>query len=416
MEKISRYILVLVAIITLAATLPDLYWKAFETPFRAPFVMYSCTDNDFMIFRANKNGNVWEDTRGNKYTREEYEQKLPMMYARQLMVAGTMPDSINGVALDMHDMNRARSFFRFKPQEMKSPKPNLYPMFESESGRANLEMPDDYFRINWRIEFIDAESNSVNEEKSQMFSAALYHNGFKFPAKQVSGIPTTRKSCDEGYLLVDDQDQIFHLKMIMGEPFVAKIDNLENLRFRQINCVDFNDKAFYAYLFSENNDIYILTQDEYQLVKLPVDGFNPDSCEMKIYGDMFHYNIIIEDESHINSIVLNREFKKVDQFQESWEKRADLKEGKVSASIFPFQISMTDKNSNFVKFFIYNSTGFIWLLINALLAIVHFFVVRKTPFYNRAHIIDHFIVLATGIFGFIAVLIFPAKFFPEAGK
>ncbi|HWR99790.1 MAG TPA: DUF4857 domain-containing protein, partial [Prolixibacteraceae bacterium] len=253
MERISRIILVLVAILILAMTLPMLYLMAFEKPVRKPFILYSCIDDDFFMMRPGT-PNTFEDTRGNKYTREKYEQKLPMMNFQQLMISGVMPDTINGKAMDMHEIGRNRSFARFKPEDMNCPKPGLFPMFESQSGRANIEMPDDYFRITWRVEFLDAATNKIREEKSQLFSAALYHHGFEFPAKKIEGLPTTRKSCDEGYLVVDSSNQLFHLKMVKGKPFVKKISLPDGLKFKHILCVDFKDKKYYAYLFSEKNE------------------------------------------------------------------------------------------------------------------------------------------------------------------
>ena len=102
MEKISRIILVLVAILILAVTLPMLYWMAFEKPIKKPVVFYSCIDDDFFILRAGTPA-TFEDNKGNKYTREKYVQKLPMMNFQQLMVSGMMPDSIKGIDMDMRN-------------------------------------------------------------------------------------------------------------------------------------------------------------------------------------------------------------------------------------------------------------------------------------------------------------------------
>ena len=62
MVKISRYILVVIAVVGFAITLPKLYWMAFSTPNRAPFIMYSCIENDFMIQRSVEDGLLREDT------------------------------------------------------------------------------------------------------------------------------------------------------------------------------------------------------------------------------------------------------------------------------------------------------------------------------------------------------------------
>ena len=409
MEKLSRYILVLVAILVASIVLPELYWMAFDKPIRTPFVMYSCTDNDFMIYDTENM--VRHDTRGNTYTREEMEEKLPLMYVRQLLMVEKMPDSINGFEMDMHEISKARSTFRYKPDDLHSPKPALYPMFESESGRANLEMPLDFFRINWRIEFIDAGSNKINEEKSRLFSAALYHEGFQFPATQISGIPTTRKSCDEGYLIIDNSEQLFHVKMIEGQPYVYKVNVPNDLKFKNISCVDFKDKRYYAYMISNENEVYILTQDDYRLVKLPIDGFNADNCELKIYGDFFHYNAIIQAEDHLKVHVLNKDYEKIDEYNKTWLKRSERTAGKIAAGLFPAQIKLTNKYSSYINFYTETSRGIWWMVINLLMTILHFGILLNRKANLKRHGLDLIIVALTGIFGFIAVNFFPNKFF-----
>lgn len=412
MERISRYFLVLVAIMTCAIVLPKVYWMAFDKPISTPFVLYSCTDNDFMVQYKTVKGMVREDTRGNNYTQKEYEQKLPLMYTRQLLVSGIMPDSINGVAMDMHELGRTKSNFRFKPEFMNAPQAELFPLFESESERATLEMPEDFFRINWRIEFIVAKTNQIDEVKSQLFSSALYKKGFDFPAKSISGLATTRKSCDEGYLITDSSDQLFHLKMLESKPFVRKIKLPEGLKFKFISCVDFKDKKYYAYLFSDKNEIYILTQDLYELIKLPVEGFNPETCELQIFGDIFHYNVIVKSDDHLKADVLNySDYQKTGSFEKSWLKRSDRQTGKIAAAIFPVQLNMSAKNSKFTNFYLERSAGYFWLIVNLFLAGIHlFFLIRRKARLNK-HIFDLTVVAITGIFGFIAVNFFQNKFF-----
>ncbi|MDX9882185.1 MAG: DUF4857 domain-containing protein [Prolixibacteraceae bacterium] len=412
MERTSRYILVLVAMVTSAIVLPQIYWMAFDEPVNVPFVMYSCTDDDFMIQCKSDSGLVRFDTRGNSYTREEYEQKLPLMYTRQLLVACTMPDTIKGVAMDMHELAKTKSMFRYQPEDMNAPQPRLFPLFESESGRASIEMPDDFFRITWRMEFIDASTNKINEGKSRLFSSALYKKGFVFPAKQVAGLPTTRKSCDEGYLVVDSSDQLFHLKMMEGHPYVAKVNLPERLKFRYISCVDLKDKKYYAYLFSEGNEIYILTQDEYELVKLPVEGFDPACCGLRIFGDIFHYHVAVQSEDRITVDVLRySDYQKVDTYEESWMKRADRPTGKIAAAIFPIQIKMSDRNSKYTNFYIELPDGFLWIIVNLIFVVVHLLLLIRKKVNPFRHISDLGVVTFTGIFGFIAVNFFQNKFF-----
>lgn len=404
----SRYILVFATIVVLSVVAPKLYRMAFEKPVKKPFIQYSCIRHDFMIYRSNEK--TWTDTRGNQYTRDEYEQQLPMLFFKQLLSSGTMPDTINGVAIDIPSVSREKSFFRLKPAEIDAPAPALYPLYESQSGRAMFDWPDDFFRITWRIEFIDASTNKILEEKSQMFSAALYHYGFIFPAKIISGIATSRKSCDEGYLIVDSKDQLFHLKMAKGKPFIKKITIPENLRFRHISCVDFRNKAFYAYLFSDNNEIYTLTQADYQLVKWPVDGYDPTDCELKIYGDRFNYTVVMEANDHVNVIVLDRQYKRVDSYTGKWPVWTDLKSGKIFGFLFPAELSMTRANSKFIRFYLNPSGGFKWIWLSLLLVAVQLIGLIRRKVDLKDHLADLGIIAVSGVFGFVAIHCFPNKF------
>ena len=410
MVKLSRYFLVLIAVVGFAIVLPKLYWMAFAKPIRAPYVMYSCIDNDFVIMRSG-NGVKRTNIKGEEFTREEYEQKLPLLFVRQLILNKTMPDSINGVEMDMHDITINRSTFRVRPKEVNAPQPTLFPLFESQSGRANLNLPEDYFRITWRMEFIDAATNKINEEKSRMFSAVLFKRGFQFPARTIEGIPTTRKSCDEGYLVIDSADQLFHIKMIKAKPYVKKVDVPNNLRFKTIRCVDFKNKRYYAYLFSTDNHIYILTQYEYKLIKFPIENLNPEIAEIKIYSDLFNFNVIAITDGAMHVTALNRDYKKVGESAETWPVRTERTEGKIAQYIFPAQISLTKKTSGFVKFFTEPTKNFKWLFLSILLVLVHFILLKRKKVKIAKQSIDFIIIALTGIFGFIAVTIFPNKFF-----
>ncbi|MFZ5940382.1 MAG: DUF4857 domain-containing protein [Bacteroidota bacterium] len=405
MKNLSRYILIAIAVLSFMVALPGLYWLAFEKPISAPFIMYSCIDDDFVSIHDG----VRMDRKGNELTLDEYEQKLPLLNMRQLLMSGTMPDTIKGVEMDPQEVNLHRSFFRFKPATMHAPKPGLYPMIESESGRAQLEMPKDFFRISGRMEFVDAASNEVNEEKTIMFTAVLQKNGFRFPAKMIEGIPTTRKSCDEGYLVIDDNDALFHVKMIEGKPYVYKVDLPEGMKFSYINCVDFKDRKYYAYLFTTTNELYILTQDDYELVRWSVDNLNPPTEEIRIYGDLFNYNVISTGENYMNVTILDKNYARVTEYNETWESREESKQGRIFSLLFPAQISLTDDNSSFRNLYMAVSPGFAWLILNLVLVAGQFVIYYRRKLKNRSRYFDMAIIALTGIYGFIAVNFFPNK-------
>ncbi len=391
--------------------LPGLYWLAFEKPNRAPYLFYSCINNGFVVQRHQNGKLVFSDLKGHKYTRSQYEQKLPLLYIRQLLVSGKMPDTIHGVEIDIRKVNKNRSFFRLRPKDILSPAPGLYPMFESQSGRVTLEMPKDFFRIKSRMEFVNAKTNRVEEAKSRLFTNALQHYGFAFPSKMIAGIPTTRKSCDEGYFVVDAQNHFFHVKMVRGKPYVKRIKLPQGLTFKYIACVDFKDKKYYNYLISSKNNIYILTQDDYSLIKFPVEGYHPEREELRIFGDLFNYSIYLVGKDHVKIVVLNKKYQKVDQHTETWPGRWQRTEGRVFGYLFPAELSLKKWYSNYVKFYFKITPGFHWIFLNLLLLVIYFFILRKKKMALKKGIIDLIIIGITGIFGFIGVNFFPNKFY-----
>ena len=160
MVKISRYILIMTGILVTSVAIPLLYWMIFEKVPASPNVFYSCMLNDFIVNGSERTGpGKYIDSKGNIYSTADYEKNMPLMFFRQLMTDGRMPDSIKGVKMEPVVINRANSFFRYTPKKLYAPAPTLYPMFESKSGRVNLEMPLDYFRIGKKMEFIIAKTN-----------------------------------------------------------------------------------------------------------------------------------------------------------------------------------------------------------------------------------------------------------------
>lgn len=406
MIKFSRYILVALGILVTSIVIPSLYWTIFEKVPKSVTAFYSCITDDFVILE----GSTRKDRSGMEYTSEEYEKVLPLMFFRQLMADGTMPDSIRGVIMEAPSISRASSFYRFTPKKIDSPVPSLWPMFESQSGKVNLAMPEDYFRIEKRMEFIVARTNEINEEKSTRFTDALTSEGFSFPAGIIAGIPTTRKSCDEGYFVTDSKGVLFHIKMVKGEPYVVRIVTPEDLDIVYIEAVDLRSREFYCYLFTRNQGIFVVMDEVYDLQRLPVDGFNPAVHSLRITADLFNKCIDVYGENWIEAIAVDDMYRVVGTYGEKWEGLYERRDGKMFATIFPFEIRMRDENSSYVRFYFKPSPGFRWILVNLLALVVAMILILRRGWPLKSNITDLIITGVTGIYGLIATQFFPNKF------
>lgn len=188
-------------------------------PANTPFTLYSEVLGDFALIRHRDKEIEYLDRAGNRYSRREFDSLLPLFYARQLVADGRFPDSIAGRAVTLREVQNASFFFRSSPKEVNRPESGIRFLLESSSGRVDLEMPSDAFRLTNRgIEFIDMASNRIDTAKSRRFTQTMLRKGVRFPVSEVSGNPTARKEYDEGYVLLDADRRLFHLKMVQGRP------------------------------------------------------------------------------------------------------------------------------------------------------------------------------------------------------
>ena len=174
------------------------------------------------------------------------------------------------------------------------------------SGRVDLKMPDDVFRITSQgIEFIDMASNSVNAEKSLLFTEAMTKKNFRFPAIEIAGNPTVKKEYDEGYLLLDADRRLFHLKQVKGRPYVRAIALPEGLTLEHLYLTEFRNKKTLAFLTDINNALYVLKSRTYDVVKTGVPAFNPETDALTIIGNMFDWTVRVTSPSSDNYYALN---------------------------------------------------------------------------------------------------------------
>lgn len=269
---------------------------------KSPFTLYSTIIGDFaMIGQEEGKGAIRTDRLGNVYTQAAFDSILPLFYARQLMADERFPDSIHGVAVTPREVQTESFTFRSVPSDINAPRIRLYSLLESMSGRVDLKMPDDVFRVTNRgIEFVEIASNSIRREKSRLFTEAMVKKGFAFPALEITGNPTTRKEYDEGYLLLDAHRNLFHLKMVKGRPYVRAVDLPEGLQLQHLFITEFRNRKTLAFMTDVNHRFYVLNNKSYEIVKVGIPSFNPEVNGLTILGNMFDWTVRVTSEEADN--------------------------------------------------------------------------------------------------------------------
>ncbi len=251
-------------------------------------------------------GTVRRDLAGNIYSEAAFDSILPMFYFRQLMSDERFPDTIQGIAVTPKMVQTENFNFRSVPSDINTPSIRLYPLMESMSGRVDLKMPDDVFRItSKRIEFIDMATNSVKEDKSLQFTEAMTKKDFRFPATEIVGNPTVKKEYDEGYLLLDTDRRLFHLKQVKGRPYVRAITLPEGLTLEHLYLTEFRNKKTLAFMTDVNNAFYVLQNRTYEIVKTGIPAFDPKTDALTIIGNMFDWTVRVTTPASDNYYALD---------------------------------------------------------------------------------------------------------------
>lgn len=296
MLRISKIIFWSLVVVLLLWQLPWLYNFFMSKPTNSPFTLYSSVVGEFTMLDVEEQEIVYYDRAGRHYTEAEFDSILPMFYYRQLVTDGRFPETICGRAVTPRDIQNTNFHVRFNPSDINKPMIGLYPLMESMSGRVDLEMPDDVFRITEQgIEFIDMQTNTINLEKSARFTEMMQRKGFRFPAIRLSGNPTDRKEYDEGYVILDADSKLFHLKMTKGRPYCRAIELPEGMTPKHVFITEFTARNMLCFIADTENGWWVVKRPSYEVVKTGIPAYNPEAESMIIMGNMFDWTVGISD-------------------------------------------------------------------------------------------------------------------------
>ena len=401
MTRYGKIFLYFLAISALAWILPWLYGFVTPDTRSAPFTLLSEVNNQFLSNLPDTQGNGLSmiDQDGNIYTKNEIDSMLPTFYYRQLLSDGKLPDSLHGLPMTAKDIQTNNFFLRFSPSDINRRGVGLYPLLESRSGRVDLEMPSDVFRITSKgIEFVDIATNTVDAEKSRIFTQAMEQKGFVFPAVEIAGNPTVRKEYDNGYLLIDQKHQVFRLMMVKGRPFVRQTGIDPALRMRHAFVTELRSRLYFGLLTDEEHNFYAL-DSEYRLIPLQVEHFDPETESAMLIGNMFNRTIRFDKPDTVRwygttaddrTLISKRDM----NFEPSLARQA-------ASYVFPFTLSFTSRYDRYMYPRL-EDISFRALILNCLLAVAIAWIRRRK---NQSATIPALVTLVTGVYGFLAVLV-----------
>ncbi len=404
MVKIIRILLILITIFTMAFYMPSTYRKAVERRPMKTMIYFSEVSKDFVIARETGDSIGGQATMryytpgGKLLTENEYMSLLPFNNRRKLKLMGVMPDSLHGVALTTDVLKNVKRSMLLAERSFQY---ELNPLFESQPDRLGVSLPDDLFRMsNTGIEFIDCATGDILEEKSELFSEALYATGFVAPARDVYGIPSVLKRWDSGYFIVDAQGTLYHLMMVKGTPFCRRIET--DIDVKNMKC--HTDEEIFAHIFDTDNRMYVLTTD-YKVYPLETDILNG---RFFMTSNCFYRTYKTSDADSSIMYVYDANFAPVGRYAEVVDHYSNTREAAWEQRVFPFSVMKTPGYAHYIP--IFNPIKMFWLA-NVICAFLWLIMKlhRRRNLARPENIADLAIILLTGVYGFLAVLIFPNR-------
>lgn len=404
--KISRYIFILLFILMAAVYLPEFYWKIFGRRPDYIAVQYSPIVRQFVIQRTLSYMKTdYFDLKGNSYSQIEFEKLLPFHYYLDLDKWNILPEKVQNIPIDISTIRKKSQHFFQRPVNLHDSSIQLFPLFGSELDFARIVLPDEVFRINDRMEFIDVRKNIINEGRTSDFTAALKNAGFAFPAKIIAGNPTIRKPFDEGYFIVDAAGSVFHVKTIKNKPFCKKTAISPDLGIRYISIAEDQRREFYGYLFTNSDEVYLITYDNYKLIRLPLKDFNADEMTLRFFADPLYRVISYFNSEKTYGVVTDLKYNLVDSCFMDMVPFEKTMIGRIDKGMFPFKIETESENSIYKSFRLRPSgnLGLIGMAVSLLLFVFIKYVYRREKLSDNP--LDLVIVALTGIYGLLAVLV-----------
>ena len=407
MKKISNIFLIIASVLVLSWFMPWLLDFIIPSAAKNPVVYFSPVDNRFIMSKTDEDGKSQFkelDTNGNllgEITRNERDRLLPQVFYTVLSGKDELPDSVCGQPVSVHRFKENSWVFVSNPREVNKVQAEVNMMMESMPERLELEDATEVFRFTSDgVEFVDMATNSVLPERSARFTKMLKAEGFTFPAIALNANVTSHKPYDEGYLMVDANHKLFHVKMQVGRPYVHRVEEAERVSVEHVFVMENADHRFLGVFTDVDNNAYMLEASTYAVKKLPF-KWNPESERIVIMANLFNWVATVGNSSGVSFVAVdNGNLSLLGQFRIN---SATSKIQKVKDCIFPFTLSFTSLDDQYVYPRMQLSGSWFVLLINIVLAGIAFCLMRRRRGMQLAWSVA---MVLLGVYVFIPLIVF----------
>ena len=411
--RLSRYASLALTVFVLSVWLPQLHGTLFAYPFGKTQMFYSPVIEQFIYSELIGEGHqfIYRDEDGRDYSQREFQELIPFIYYKNMEIWGKLPLKLSGQSFDKKAIKADRQVLELKPTELtgNSPRIQLFPLLESNPGKARLSFPENVFRPDSNLTFINSDENRRDPKLTQRFGSALADKGFAFPPQRTFGRVSILKAFDAGYFLTDQKGKLFHLMKVNGAPKVKNVPLPEGIKIRHISVTETKARKILGLVLDQNGKVYLMHYGSYKLTELALPGFDADSMELKIIFNPLYRTAIYSDTETIHAVVMDRSFQPIRHHQ----RKMAMANPRVSETVWkfltPFALPLQNENSRYLSLWPqFNGwPGLGGNLIALALAFALLYLKQKKVRIKHS-LFDYILVAFTGLYGLIAIILLPA--------
>lgn len=352
MKIFSKIIFYALAILVLSWFLPWLYRLMLPEAKSEPFMALSPVngnwvssvvgeDKSLIITEFDHNGAPLDGT----LSKDDRDSLVPQMYYRNLMARKRMPDSIQGIATDLHTLHNAELILTSSPRDINKVMPEVYMIMESMPERADFEDPEEVWRwVPDGMEFIRIADGSVNSDRSLRFSRELNKLGFKQPLHDFSANVISRKQRDDGYLLVDAEGAVYQLKQAAGYPIVRKMELPEGVKADKVWVIEAMDPQHLGLMADTAGNAYFIEND-CTVRPLAIGKIDPRKDRLTVMGNAWNIAFRMTDGEGSRWRALDtRTLRPIGTYDYMYPITTL---GEVEGYLFPFELTFTSLNDSY---------------------------------------------------------------------
>ena len=423
MKSLARICFSLLIIFVSALYLPMIYNTLFLDEVEKTHLFYSPVSRDF-IYKEKVVGQVpeavlataedhhaeiaYRKADGNYVDRVTFEKHLPFIFYKNMDIWGLLPMALRGAdgreyTFTKSAIKKSRRVLELKSRDIQgnAPQTPAWPLFESNPGQARLVFPDDrFYMTHGGMEFINADTNALDEKLTHTFTQALRDAGFVFPARSVNGKFTVLKPFDQGVFLVDQAFAVFHLKRVNGLPVVVKTPISPSLNTRHIKSSEDKRGRYYGLLLDGGGRLHLFSRENYGLIPLDLPGYDPDTMDVKLIFNPLYCTVVYSDDAIIHGGVFDDQFKRLATYTHPMSRQTPIPATRIRDTLFPF--SLEPSQAGFLDINVHWVPGFAvqglaaWLGIYLFMSIVVF---NKRPGLGKSALVGFL-----GPYGLVALL------------